>query len=469
MKKVLAMLLVSAMVFSCAACSGKESGTQEPAEPSETVEETQQEPGQEESSDVSEAPENETGEEIVLKVWVAPALVSEDEQKMKQEEWYVSRVAKKFEEENPGVKVEFTVVPDQSAAHQTFKAAASTDSGPDIANLWSGQSIFAMEDVILDIKDYIPAEDKELIQGWETVTVGFEDGGAVLGYPVSGNEICGLMYNRSILEEAGLDFDNNPPKTLDEFAEAMGKIDAAGYLPIAAGDDGWNCAYFYGFASLWAQQEGNARVASDSTGETKFAEDEAFKESYRFANELYSKGYINEDYQTSPDYNELFLNGEAGLLITGNYMVATAADALGIENLGFCGFPDVSEDAVNKNTCIGGPGQCMVVSKQCKNPEMAVKFLSFLNNKENHIDLLAGLSKLPLRTDVSLEEVGMDSDLVYQQIVKLSEGYTYWADNSMVPEVNAEMQKLGSLAITGKMDIDEMAEKLDQKAAELAQ
>lgn len=462
MKKVLALLLTAALVLSCTACGGKEN--QESKEPAGTPAESQEEELQE-----SQSVEAENDEEIVLKVWVAPSLVSEDEQKMKQEEWYVSRVAKKFEEENPGVRIEFTVVPDQSAAHQTFKAAASTDSGPDIANLWSGQSIFAMEDVILDIKDYIPAEDKELLQGWETVTVGFEEGGPILGYPVSGNEICGLLYNRAILQEAGLDFDNNPPKTLAEFMEAMGKIKDAGYLPIAAGDDGWNCAYFYGFASLWAQQEGNARVASDSTGETKFAEDEAFKESYRFANELYNNGYINEDYQTSPDYNELFLNGEAAFLVTGNYMVATAADALGIENLGFCGFPDVSADAVNKNTCIGGPGQCMVVSGQCKNPEMAVKFLSFFNNKENHIDLLAGLSKLPLRTDVTLEEVGMAEDLVYQQIVKLSENYTYWADNSMVPEVNAEMQKLGSLAITGKMSIDEMAEKLDQKAAELAQ
>lgn len=127
------------------------------------------------------------------------------------------------------------------------------------------------------------------------------------------------------------------------------------------------------------------------------------------------------------------------MLITGNYMVATAAEALGIE-----------------------------VSKQCKNPELAVRFLSFFNNKENHIDLLTGLSKLPLRTDVTLEEVGMADDLVYQQIVKLGENYTYWADNSMVPEVNAEMQKLGGLAITGKMSVDEMAEKLDQKTAELA-
>lgn len=459
-KKKLWAVLLSAVLLTCTACGGQ--STQE------TKEGQKAEDAVKETEEADKTSTEADQKEVVLNVWVAPALVSEEEQKMKQEDWYVSRVAKKFEEENPGVKVEFTVVPDQSAAHQTFKAAATTDSGPDIANLWSGQSIFSMEDVILDIKDYIPAEDKELILGWETVTAGFEEGGSVLGYPVSGNEVCGLLYNRTILTEAGLDFDQNPPQTLDEFVQAMGKIQEAGYLPIAAGDDGWNCAYFYGFASLWAQKQGNALVASDSTGETKFNDDEAFKESYRFANELYSSGYINEDYLTSPDFNELFLNEEAAMLITGNYMVATAAEALGIENLGFCGLPDISEDAVNKDTCIGGPGQCMVVSKQCKNPELAVRFLSFFNNKENHIDLLTGLSKLPLRTDVTLEEVGMADDLVYQQIVKLGENYTYWADNSMVPEVNAEMQKLGGLVITGKMSVDEMAEKLDQKAAELA-
>lgn len=405
------------------------------------------------------------GDEETLTVWVAPALVSEEEQKMKQEDWYVSKVAEKFEAEHPGVKVEFTVVSDQSAAHQTFKAAATTDSGPDVANLWSGQSIFSMEDVILDIRDYIPEEDFENIQGWEAVTMDFEEEGAILGYPVSGNEVCGLLYNREIMSEAGLDFEKEPPKTLDEFVTAMEKIKEAGYLPIAAGDDAWNCSYFYGFASLWAGAVGNDGVAADSTGETKFSEDEAFLESYRFANELYSKGLINEDYATSPDYNELFLNGEAGMLITGNYMVATAAEALGIEKLGFCAFPSIAEE--NEDTCIGGPGQCLVVSKNCKNPELAVEFCSFMNNKENHIELLKGLSKLPLRTDVTLEEVGMSEELVYQQISKLGENYTFWADNSMVPEVNAEMQKLGAMAITGKMSVEEMAAKLDEKVQEL--
>ena len=94
-------------------------------------------------------------------------------------------------------------------------------------------------------------------------------------------------------------------------------------------------------------------------------------------------------------------------------------------------------------------------------------FCSFMNNKENHIELLKGLSKLPLRTDVTLEEVGMEEALVYQQISEMSTNYTFWADNSMVPEVNAEMQKLGSMAITGEISVEELAAQMDQKVAEL--
>lgn len=175
-KKKLWAVLLWAVLLTCTACGNQ--STQEMKESKSTGD------TEKETVNTDKASAEADQLEVVLNVWVAPALVSEEEQKMKQEDWYVSRVAKKFEE-----------------------------------------------------------------------------GGSVLGYPVSGNEVCGQLYNRTILTEAGLDFDQNPPQTLDEFVQAMGKIQEAGYLPIAAGDDGWNCAYFYGFASLWAQKQGNALVA----------------------------------------------------------------------------------------------------------------------------------------------------------------------------------------------------------------
>jgi len=441
MKKLVSMLLILVLVISMVACGKSDEG--------------------------SEASTKSEGEEKVLTVWVSMSLVSEEEQKMKQDDWYISKVAKKFEEENPGVKVELVVVSDQSASHQTFKAAAETNSGPDVANLWSGQSIFAMKDIIMDIKDLVPEEDYENINGWESVTLDFKEGNPVLGYPASGQEVCGFIYNRAVLSEAGLDFDNNPPQSLEEFVEAMEQVKAIGKTPIAASDDGWNGAYFFTFASLWVQANGSERVASNSTGETKFAEDQAFLDSYSFMNELYSKGLINKDYLTIPSVDQFFLEGTSALLCTGNWMVNTAIEALGEENVGFCALPDLNDDVQVKNTAIGGPGQCFVVSKKCKDPELAVKFCSFVDNRENHIELLKTLSKFPIRKDISLEDIGMEGKPVFEQIAELAENYVYWADNSMVPEINAEMQKLGPLVITGKMTPQEMAKKLDQKAAEL--
>lgn len=453
MKKIGLRLLALGMVFGLTAC-----GTPAPSSDEGKIETKETTEGQ------TEAKEEAPAEDITLTFWASQALVSEAEKKMAQEDWYVSQVARKFEAENPGVKVEVTVVPDQSAAHQTFKAAASTDSGPDIVNLWSGQSIFTMSDIILDITDMIPQEDKDNLFGWETATIDFKEGGKIIGYPVSGQEVCGFIYNKQILSEAGLDFDNNPPKTTEEFISAMEKIKAIGKIPIVASDAGWNGAYFTSFASLWVQGSGSEMVASDSTGATKFSDDKAFLDSYRFTNELFKKGLINEDYMTIPNADELFLNEEAALVGTGNWTIAAALEILGEENIGFCGLPALDGSGM---TAIGGPGQVLVVSKNSKHPEMAVKFCSFMNNKENQMALLKNLSKFPTRTDITLEEVGMSGIQAYEQAQELASQYVYWADNSMLPEVNAEMQRLGGMAITGKMTVEEMAAELDKKASEL--
>jgi len=447
MKRILAMLLVVIMCASIAACTTttKDTASTDVSSPKSTAEPVKQK---------------------TLTIWVSNAFVSGDEQKKPQEEWYISKVCKKFEEENPGVKIEYTLMPDQVAAHQTFKASAMAETGPDIINLWSGQSIFALDDIILDISSYIPKEDKENIIGWDTVTLDFKEGGKVLGYPSCGHEVCGFLYNKKVLAEAGLDFDNNPPKNPAELIQALEKVKATGKQPIIATDGGWNGGYFTSFASWWVQANGSGRVASDSAGETKFVEDKAFIESFKLANEMYEKGLINKDYATIPNSEEVFYEGNTALLSTGNWSIDQAIKALGKENIGFYNLPDLNADVKIKDTCIGGPGQALVVAKYTKEPELAVKLISFINNKENHIALLKQQSKLPIRKDVTLEDLGRGGIPIYNKIFDLGGRYVFWADNSLVPDVNAEMQKLGALAITGKMSVEEMAQKLDQKAAE---
>ena len=48
-------------------------------------------------------------------------------------------------------------------------------------------------------------------------------------------------------------------------------------------------------------------------GELKFAEDENFKRTFEIANEIYEKGYVNEDYASPQDALTRFLQGKAAM------------------------------------------------------------------------------------------------------------------------------------------------------------
>ena len=97
-------------------------------------------------------------EEVKLTVWVngRDSFIGPSEQKLAQDQWYISQAFKRFEEANPGTTVELVVQSDALQAHQTFRTAGLAGNAPDSANLWAGQFIFALRDVTQDITQYIP-------------------------------------------------------------------------------------------------------------------------------------------------------------------------------------------------------------------------------------------------------------------------------------------------------------------------
>lgn len=148
---------------------------------------------------------------MTLTFWVTEALSNEDDMQSPEEDWLISKLCRQFEDEHPGVTINMVAYPSGDEVHQIFKAAAMTDECPDIVSVWAGNQLFELEDLLVDLTDLIPAEDKEAIIAWDTVTLNMEAGNKILAYPNSGNEICGLFYNRQILSQCGLDYDTNPP------------------------------------------------------------------------------------------------------------------------------------------------------------------------------------------------------------------------------------------------------------------
>lgn len=409
-----------------------------------------------------------SAEDTRLLVWVSNALVADADQKLPQEEWNISKIAAAFEQQNPGVKIEIAFFPDQIAMMQTFKAASTGADSPDIVNVWAGQQLFEMKDIVVDITDRIPQDDKDKILGWDIMTLDFKEGNPIIAYPASGNEVCGFLYNKQVLAACGLDYDQNPPRTIEQFMADMETIKAAGYQPIVAGDGGWGEAFFTAYATWWVQASGSDRVASDSQGLTKYSDDQGFLTAMQTGADLYAKGYVNVDYATIQSPLDVFLEGQTALVATGNWSTSPAIEGLGAENVGFLNPPDISGDVKVSNTCIGGPGQALVVSKASPNQDLALQFLSFLSNRENMAAVNKAQSKMALRTDITAADLGIgDSGAFYQEFVA-AQNYVFWADNSTVPDVNAELQKQSPLVLTGKMTVADFAAMLDQKAAEVA-
>ena len=165
--RFMALGMAAALGLTMAGCqstqeSSKQTDASAPVSESKRQEEEQvktEEKKTEQTGETEKTEKEAKTEETVLSIWLA-TYISDEDKKKPQEEWPITEICNEFEKQNPGVRVEITLLPDQGAAHQSYKAAALAKSGPDIINLWSGQPIFALKDVVLDISDMIPPEDK---------------------------------------------------------------------------------------------------------------------------------------------------------------------------------------------------------------------------------------------------------------------------------------------------------------------
>lgn len=403
-------------------------------------------------------------EEINLSFWCS-ALYTPEETKKPQEEWLISKLITEFEEQNPGVTIDLTICEPSPEIFAKFKAAAISKSGPDIINLWSGTYLFDLAQVLLPLNDYIPAEDREEITSWNEVSYNFEPDGDILAYPVGINYGV-LLYNKELVENAGLDFENSPPDTTEEFTAALEKIKETGVIPLVQ-DAQSGSMIMHAAGYWWAQETGYENLVRLGNGELKYSEDKGLLNMLGYINELYEKDLINKDAATSSDAVGRFLNGEAALRTGGTWDINDTQTALGEGNFGLLALPSMSGTAEPKVTAsvLGGAGDCTAIANYTKHPEMAVKFVSFLNSKTSAIEICKNMGCFPARNDVTTEELGWSDDL-HRKMVEYSQNTAFWIDNSLPAEHIGELMTFFPNAMAGKMTPEEVAAQMDAKAAE---
>jgi ABC-type glycerol-3-phosphate transport system substrate-binding protein len=234
-----------------------------------------------------------------------------------------------------------------------------------------------------------------------------------------------------------------------------------GYQPIAS-DESFPWFGCYVVAYWWVQQSGMDRILSNCKGETSFTDDQGLLSALDYYRSTIVNGYLNADAVTSADSWNKFCQGTVAMMPQVSSVVSDAETALGAENVGVMLPPDFDGAQITDKT-IGGPGQCLVVSKDCKNPELAVKFLSFLNSRDEVLKFLEVQSKVPTRLDISAADLGLAEGSAAAKLFDWADKTVYWVDNSLYTNIVGDFYNLLPLVLAGKMTPAEFAADLDSQ------
>ncbi len=287
-----------------------------------------------------------------------------------------------------GIQIEF-IHPAIGQEQEEFNLLFLRDELPDIiayADHYVGGEFQGMRDgMFLDLTDmlaqYAPDYWKVLTEDEEFYRESTDNEGHVVSFnaykPVGDPPFRRWLLNQSLLDELGCEI----PQTIPEFEEMFDKMLEKGITPYLLDRMGYE-VQLMGMYDIY--MNANTRFYKDNET-VKFAPlEDAYKEYLTLLNKWYSKGYISKDFATlqGTEANTLFDTGQIGTYLDPIVATYNRGQAQGIEVVA-APYPRLEEEQkLHWNDCDIWPRMkynetTVVISKDCKNVEAAMKFLNY--------------------------------------------------------------------------------------------
>ena len=294
----------------------------------------------------------------------------------------------KFEAANPGTKVEIISLP-WGEAFQKFATMVSAGEVPDVMEMpdtWL--SLYANNGMLESLEPYLAK--------WEH-TPGLTARALELGRDINdtaymlpyGFYLRAMFYNKKLLAEAGV---SEPPKTLDEFAEASKKVSALpgkyGYC-LRGGPGGLNSWVMFG-----ASMAGDNKFFNED-GTSTF-NSEGWVKGLTFVIDLYKNGYAPKN-SVNWGFNEIvagFYSGTCAFLDQDPDALIAIAERMKAEDYGIMTMP--KGPAGKTFPTIGFAGWSMFASSA--NKDLSWKLIETLEGPEGNIEWNKRTGALPVHT-----------------------------------------------------------------------
>jgi len=291
---------------------------------------------------------------------------------------YVHGVLRRFEADHPGVQVEWIDLPQKSAL-QKLMASIAGGVPPDLVNLTTSTALLlAQNEALVDLGQALPSgvRDRYFPNLWEAAR--YRGGLYALPWYLSTRV---LIYNKSLLGQAGLD-PEKPPRTWEEVARVAravrARTPAYGYIPVVRLVDDWR---------MWG-----VPICQPGSGRALFDTPQGAARLEWYAG-LYAEGVIPRESLTEGFQGALdrYKQGSLALLEAGpQLLLKIESDAPSVyADSGVAPLPQTPTGTL--------PASLMnlVVPRSSKNRDLAIEFGLFLTNPQNQLAFAREVPLLP--------------------------------------------------------------------------
>lgn len=305
-----------------------------------------------------------------------------------------------------------------------------------------------------------PLTDCEFLNNMESVTLeSMKVDGEIYAIPTNQGGM-GIFYNKKVFEDNGIEI----PKTHEALMEAAQKLQDAGIVPFAHGfQESWMAQCEIQSDLYGSPLETNPLMFAEIlAGEKKFADYPEFRECVqRTADRLAFEG--GDDFGTdAAKARNMLINGEAAMLVSGNWEISEFQNAGVDDQIGFFATPNTNDD----QPVLGlAPDGCYMITSHSEHKDAAKKFIEFVTTKEGSTILSESGYDIPCSLDVdtsNLSPIVLD----FIDIQKNGKVYNYEAEEIFSGQYDATFRKWQEeFAADTERDVDAMIEQLDGEIA----
>lgn len=319
----------------------------------------------------AEKTEEKSGEAVTLDFWTIDLKANFGD--------FFNELIQKYEEENKGVKINWTDIP-FADVHSKLVAAVAGGTAPDVVNLNTQMALtLAGQGALVDLNKAATEEQKSIYVKdlWESAKIG----DSVYAFPWYASPDI-MFYNKDLFEKAGMEVPKTFNDALKESKEFYDKTGAYLFQP----DEFFNILFEENLPVL--NKEGTA--AAFNTPEVA----ELLKNYKQYTDE----GVIPKNNWGSWDEAlKLFESGKLAIVSSSGSSLGRIKDEA----------PDiyktiaVSKPLTGANGLSRNPLMNLVVPSKSKHQEEAIKFANYITNDENQLAFCKKVSIFPSTTKAS--------------------------------------------------------------------